>query len=70
MKQYIISENLLDETIAGLNVFGGVAVADTVDKLKQLKEIDPFESSYQNYIHNGYEGLVMRPSNPYNPIAR
>lgn len=38
MKMYIISEELIEETISGLRAFGKVATETTVEKLKNLKE--------------------------------
>jgi ATP-dependent DNA ligase len=71
MKQYLIFEDLLEEAVAGLNVFGGVAVGNTVEKLKQLEEVDLIESVYQQEVKEGSEGIVMRPSmNPYNPLGK
>jgi hypothetical protein len=40
MKMYIITEELLKESISGLRSFGKVAVETTVEKLKNLKEKD------------------------------
>jgi hypothetical protein len=71
MKQYFISEDLLEEAIGGLVVFGRVAVECTVEKLKQLEEVDLIESFYQREVKEGSEGIVMRPSmNPYNPLGK
>lgn len=52
MKEYRITEALLDEAIGGLKVYGKVAVADTVARLEKLR--------YGNYSISVYTTICKK----------